>query len=140
MNKKPISSESLDNEMRGFSAFGPFTAKTVPAAREAAASKTEAHTPPMPDDNGNTDMTSKRRKPSNAGTMRNTARQSKSCKNGKTDKFVAKTYKFPPKLIELVDRVAYWRRQNKQDIIAEALIMFFDSVPEEDKQEIKRKR
>ena len=60
-------------------------------------------------------------------------------KRGNTDKFVAKTYKFPPKVIELVDRVAYWQRRDKQDVVAEALLKYFEMVPEEDKKDIKRK-
>ena len=129
MNNNPISADGLENDLSGFSVFGAVSAKTGV---------------PVPDNNGNTSntkKTSKRRKPGNAGTMRNTARQrqSKSGKNGKTDKFVPKTYKFPPELIELVNRVAYWQRRHMQDIIAEALLKYFETVPEEDKAEIKRK-
>ena len=138
MNKKSISTDSLEDDMRGFSTFGAFPAKAVPAAGNVASAKTED--PATPDDNGNTDKTSKRCKTGNAGATRNTTRQSKTSKNGNTDKLVAKTYKLPPRLIELVDRVAYWQRRNKQDVIAEALLKYFEAIPEEDKAEIKRKR
>lgn len=139
MSKKTtISSESLENEMIGSSVFGTFSPKAAPAAVDPASAKIGASA--KPDANGNTGKPRKTRKPSNAGTMRNTTRQSKSGKNGNTDKFVAKTYKIPPELIVLVDRVAYWQRIDKQDVVAEALLRYFEMIPDEDKAEIKRKR
>ncbi len=139
--KTTISSESLEDEMIGSRVFGAFSLKAVPAAVDPASAKTEV--PATPDNNGNTGKPRKRSKPGNAGTMRNTTnttRQGKSGKSGNTDKFVAKTYKIPPKLIVLVDRVAYWQRRDKQDVVAEALLRYFETVPEDDKAEIKRKR
>lgn len=139
MNKKPISTDSLENDMKGFSAFSAFPTFPSTASPAGEAASTETVASATPDANGNTDMPRKRRKPGNAGNTRNTARQSKTGKNGNTDK-VAKTYKFSPVQIELIARIAYWQRRNIQDVIAEALTLYIETVPEEDKVEIKRKR
>jgi hypothetical protein len=135
MKKKPISCDSLDDEMRGFSIFGAFPATTK--AIPASSSWTSASDSPA--NNGNTSRPKEMRKPNTVGNTHNTDILNKSMKRGNTDKFVAKTYKFPPKVIELVDRVAYWQRRDKQDVVAEALLKYFEMVPEEDKKDIKRK-
>ena len=141
MKKNPtISSESLEDEMIGSSVFGAFS-PCVLATVNPASAKTEV--PATPDNNGNTGKPRKRSRPGNAGTMRNTTnttRRGKSGKSGNTDKVVAKTYKIPPELIVLVDRVAYWQRRDKQDVVAEALLRYFEMIPDKDKAEIKRKR
>jgi hypothetical protein len=49
---------------------------------------------------------------------------------------IVKTYKLPLDLVRQVESVAYWRRKKIQDVMAEALTMFLDTIPTEDRQSI----
>lgn len=49
---------------------------------------------------------------------------------------IVKTYKLPIDLVRQIENIAYWRRWKIQDVMAEALTMYLDAVPEEDRQPI----
>ena len=68
----------------------------------------------------------------------NTRKAGTSKKQGNTSVPVlaVKTYKLPLDLVRQVESVAYWRRKKIQDVMAEALTMFLDTIPAEDRQSI----
>jgi len=73
------------------------------------------------------------------------SKTNKEGKQGKTSKskkkgvqrnasvLVPKTYKLPSDLVEQITNVAYWRRWKIQDVIAEAMKVFLEGIPEDEK-------
>lgn len=49
---------------------------------------------------------------------------------------IVKTYKLPIDLVRQIENVSYWRRKKIQDVMAEALTMFLDTIPAEDRRPI----
>ena len=47
---------------------------------------------------------------------------------------IPKTYRFQPELIEKIQRVAFWQRRNIQDVLAEAIQKYLDSINEDFKR------
>ena len=47
---------------------------------------------------------------------------------------VPKTYRFQPVLIEKIQRVAFWQRRSIQDVLAEAIQKYLDSINEDFKR------
>lgn len=96
----------------------------------------EVLTAPLPFEVGPKDVlksnTSNRRKNTNAG---NTGKSRKPHSIGKAS-MIVKTYKLPIWIVEQVERIAFWQRKKIQDVMAEALTMYLDAVPDEDRQPI----
>lgn len=76
-------------------------------------------------------------------SRRSAGRQRKKKTNGKnrgsdngasTTATVPKTYRFQPELIEKIQRVAFWQRRNIQDVLAEAIQKYLDSINEDFKR------
>ena len=78
------------------------------------------------------------RKKTNTGNTKLTGKAAKSRKQGNIEvpSLIVKTYKLPLYLVRQVESVAYWRRKKIQDVMAEALTMFLDTIPAEDRQSI----
>lgn len=90
---------------------------------------------------GNTD------KPSNTGNTdiisntKNAGKGKKARKMGNTGKkeTAVVCYRIPADLADAIGRIAYWQRRTKQDVVAEAFLRYFETIPEDDKAEINRK-
>ncbi len=83
-------------------------------------------------------LKSNTRKKTNTGNKKLTGKAAKSRKQGNIEvpSLIVKTYKLPLDLVRQVESVAYWRRKKIQDVMAEALTMFLDTIPTEDRQSI----
>ena len=83
-------------------------------------------------------LKSNTRKKTNTGNTKLTGKAAKSRKQGNIEvpSLIVKTYKLPLDLVRQVESVAYWRRKKIQDVMAEALTMFLDTIPAEDRQSI----
>lgn len=47
-----------------------------------------------------------------------------------------KTYKLPLDLVRQVESVAYWQRRKIQDVMADAMTLYLDTIPAEDRRPI----
>lgn len=63
--------------------------------------------------------------------------KSKSCNNSTPSRtLVVKTYKLPIDLVQQVECVAYWRRKKIQDVMADAMTLYLDTIPADDRRPI----
>lgn len=49
---------------------------------------------------------------------------------------IVKTYKLPLDLVQQVESVAYWQRRKIQDVMADAMTLYLDTIPAEDRRPI----
>ena len=89
-----------------------------------------------------TGKSGKRVNTSNKSKTDNTSKPRKMSKNRKkstpVNTLVCKTYKLPEDLVLSVERIAYWQRRKIQDVVAEAIRRYRDTVPEDDVRDIPR--
>lgn len=72
--------------------------------------------------------------------MSNTSKPNNKSKTGNKstpcNTLVAKTYKLPVELVQQIENVAYWRRKKIQDVMAEAMTQYLDTIPADDQRPI----
>lgn len=90
----------------------------------------------------NTKHKSKTGTPDKTGTPKKTSKKKTQSKKNKKDKaltLVHKTYKLPSDCVKGIENVAYWQRRKIQDVVAECISMYLQTIPPEDKKSIPNK-
>lgn len=72
--------------------------------------------------------------PNNTSTPNNKSVRSNTSVPGNIGGLIPKTYKLPVELVEKIERIAYWRREKIQDIVAAALEAYIANAVEEELQ------
>lgn len=82
--------------------------------------------------------TSIRRKKTNTGNTKLTEKAANSRTQGNIEvpSLIVKTYKLPLYLVRQVESVAYWQRRKIQDVMADAMTLYLDTIPAEDRRPI----
>jgi len=96
----------------------------------------EGRTDEETEKSGNRVNTRNKRKSDNTSKPRKMSKNRK--KSTLVNTLVCKTYKLPEDLVLSVERIAYWQRRKIQDVVAEAIRQYRDTVPEDDVRDIPR--
>lgn len=81
------------------------------------------------------EVLSNTRKKNNKGNMKKTGK-ARNPGNIGVPALIVKTYKLPIDLVQQVECVAYWRRRKIQDVMADAMTLYLDTIPTEDRRPI----
>jgi hypothetical protein len=68
------------------------------------------------------------------GKSKNTSKSGN--KSTASNTLAVKTYKLPLYLVRQVESVAYWQRRKIQDVMADAMTLYLDTIPAEDRRPI----
>lgn len=81
------------------------------------------------------EVLSNTRKKNNKGNMKKTGK-ARNPGNIGVPALIVKTYKLPIDLVQQVECVAYWRRRKIQDVMADAMTLYLDTIPADDRRPI----